>query len=157
MLADLLGNGFEFNGTVIRRLTDGLSHADSLIQPPMGGNCLNWVSGHILADRQFVLDLLGVEVGDEMAAALARYQSGTEPVTQDETGVLALDDLLGRIDATSAQIKAGFAALTPDALQREQDGRLVGQRLLGLYWHESYHVGQLELLRRVAGQHEPVF
>lgn len=158
MLVEMLGPGFEFNGSVIHRLTEGLSHADSLIQPPMGGNSLNWVLGHIVVNRSSVLDALGLEPLPEPApAALARYQSGTDPVTEAAPGVLVLADLLRAVDASSARIKAGFEQMTPEALRREQDGRPVGQRLLGLYWHETYHIGQLELLRRVAGQHHPVF
>ena len=39
------------NLDVIKAQTKGLSHADSLLQLPFRGNCLNWVLGHIAGTR----------------------------------------------------------------------------------------------------------
>ena len=55
---ELLINLFEINLHVVRRQTEGLSHEDSLIQPPFRGNCLNWVLGHIVATRNQIMTLL---------------------------------------------------------------------------------------------------
>jgi hypothetical protein len=38
----------------------------------------------------------------------------------------------------------------------DQRTTTVGQRVLGLYFHETYHVGQLELLRQLAGTGDKV-
>jgi hypothetical protein len=32
----------------------------------------------------------------------------------------------------------------------------VGQRLFGLYFHQTYHIGQTELLRQLAGVNDKV-
>jgi hypothetical protein len=34
--------------------------------------------------------------------------------------------------------------------------RAVGQALAGLHWHETYHTGQLELLRQLAGKNDAI-
>jgi hypothetical protein len=39
---------FNINYDVIKRQVDGLSHQDSLLQPPFRGGCLNWILGYIL-------------------------------------------------------------------------------------------------------------
>ena len=40
------------NVLFIKQLTEGLTHIDSLAQPPVPGNCMNWVMGHIVAYRK---------------------------------------------------------------------------------------------------------
>ena len=34
--------------------------------------------------------------------------------------------------------------------------RPVGQHVAGLHWHETYHTGQLELLRQLAGKNDAI-
>ena len=55
----LLANGFESNTWVILKQVEGLTHEDSLIQPPFRGNCLNWVLGHIADNRNTMLRFAG--------------------------------------------------------------------------------------------------
>jgi len=43
----------------VRTNVDGLTHEDSLLQPQPGGNCLNWVVGHLLFVDQRMLRRLG--------------------------------------------------------------------------------------------------
>jgi len=57
---DLIGAS-ERNLGIIKAQTEGLSHADSLLQLPFRGNCLNWVLGHIAANRNTMLLFLGEE------------------------------------------------------------------------------------------------
>ncbi|MGC8787158.1 MAG: hypothetical protein ACP5Q1_07005, partial [Anaerolineae bacterium] len=74
-----LAGAFERNLEIVQAQTKGLSHADSLLQPPFRGNCLNWVLGHLVTNRDRVLALLGeVPVGNE--SVQARYGYGSEPV-----------------------------------------------------------------------------
>ena len=47
------------NVSVVKMQTQGLTHADTLIQPHFGGNCLNWVLGHIVENRDRILELIG--------------------------------------------------------------------------------------------------
>src|SRR5512141_1414564 len=43
----------------VRRNLGDISEEESLTPPPGGANCVNWVFGHIVATRQFVLGLAG--------------------------------------------------------------------------------------------------
>ena len=54
-LAKLL---FEEQDLMLKQV-DGLSHADSLLQPQPGGNCLNWVMGHLVVNLADILQFLG--------------------------------------------------------------------------------------------------
>src|SRR5213075_700344 len=58
-MQSFLGKLFELNYGALFRNLEGLSHEESLIEPPPGGNSVNWVVGHITASRNRILPLLG--------------------------------------------------------------------------------------------------
>ena len=154
-----LANAFALNLNIIRMQTEGLTHEDSLRQPPFRGNCLNWVLGHIVVNRNRVLQVLGEEpiLSEEEAV---RYQTSAEPVTGDEDGLLTLIMLRAALERAQEGIVAGLQRFTPDELTAEIEvGEHImtrGQRLFSLYFHETYHTGQTELLRQLAGMDDKV-
>jgi uncharacterized damage-inducible protein DinB len=154
-------SGFSGNAWVIGRLTEDFTHADSLLVPAYGGNCLNWVLGHVLISRHRVLHLLAL---DPLwtAEKIDLYETGSEPI--EGRRALSFEGLMADLAGTTEQITGGLGEKSFADMARElpkksegQDPQTVGQALLGLYWHESYHIGQMELLRRVAGKMEKVF
>lgn len=151
--AETLSQSFRTTHRIIHLQTGGLAHADSLLQPPFRGNCLNWVLGHIVAGRSTVLKLLG-KTAIWHEKDLVRYKSGSAPIIRDEQA-LPLDKLLQDLDRSQQQIMAALEQTTPEALAAIvpfRGGELpVGQAVAGQHWHETYHTGQLELLRQLAG------
>lgn len=142
---------------VVRRNVDGITHAESLIQPRPAGNCINWVVGHLLAIYNGTLPLLGQEPVMEQGA-IARYDRGAPPL-HDPDEALAFEELLAVWDEAVARIEAGLAGLTAEALDRpspispggdaEETFRSV---LTTIFFHQAYHAGQLGVLRRIAGK-----
>jgi hypothetical protein len=74
-----LASAYALDVATAKEQTEGLTHADSVVQPPVQGNCLNWVMGHVLDTRNDVLKLLG-EPAILTAAQAKRYGYGSEPV-----------------------------------------------------------------------------
>lgn len=154
-----LVNAFAVNLRIVQRQTEGLSHEDSLLQPPFRGNCLNWVLGHVAVNRDRVLRALGEEpvLTEEQAA---RYESGSAPVIAADADVLALEQLLDVLSRAQDRIADGLGRLSADDLNVEiavgEQTMTLGRRLFGLYFHETYHVGQTELLRQLAGTDDRV-
>lgn len=151
--AGTLSQSFQTTHWIIHLQTGGLTHADSLLQLPFRGNCLNWVLGHIIVGRNTVLKLLSTPpIWSEEQAA--RYETGSEPITRDEQ-VLPLNELLRDLDGTQQQITDTLERITPEELAAivpfRGSERPVGQAVAGQHWHETYHTGQLELLRQLAG------
>lgn len=148
---------FERGLWVIKRQTEGLTHADSLLQPPFQGNCMNWVLGHILWERQAVQELLGVarNVSEE---ALQPYEYDSAPITADSPEVIRLEDLLAYFEESDKRLAQGFEQIDEETWLGEIDekGTQLWQRAEFLSWHEGYHVGQLELLRQLAGKDDKV-
>jgi uncharacterized damage-inducible protein DinB len=154
-----LADAFARNIRVIKMQTTGLTHADSLLQPTARGNCLNWVLGHLLNNRNRVLQALGEEpVAAE--AEMAHYLTDSEPVTGDEQGVWALESLLDALGRAQERIAGVLHRATPAELAKEieigERKMTVGQRVFFFYFHETYHVGQTELLRQLAGTDDKV-
>ncbi len=55
MSGEMLALQFGFNGYVLEVNTAGVTHEQSLWLPSPGGNCLNWIAGHILVTRFVML------------------------------------------------------------------------------------------------------
>src|SRR5687768_10982192 len=97
---------YGYNHTLINRQCEGMTHADSLIQPPFEANCFNWTLGHLVSARSLVLRLVGEEPvwTDEIRA---RYRAGSPPITEDGAGVLSLERLLADFNESQARIERG--------------------------------------------------
>ncbi len=137
---------------IIKGKTAGLSHADSMRQLPFPGNCMNWNLGHLLVYRH---QYLGVIDGSSQAdpAEFALYGAGSDPLT-DSTKAIPLETLLARLDEASATLVAALDQVAPERLAAIHDvekGTTVDDHLqFYLMFHESYHVGQLEILHELA-------
>lgn len=142
----------ELNLTVVTRQTEGLSHADSLLQPLPRGNCLNWVLGHIALYREYMLQNLGLpsEFGQD---ELARYANGSEPILEDSDQILQMDSLLAIINRQQERILAALSSQSDSQLAQpapRKESKTVAGHVLFLARHEAYHLGQTELLREMA-------
>ena len=84
---------------------------------------------------------------------LARYKSGSSPITTASQS-LSLEKLLDDFEESQKRILAALERITADELAAVVDTRFgarpVSQHIAGLHWHETYHTGQLELLRALA-------
>jgi hypothetical protein len=117
------------------------------------------VLGHIAVNRDNILSLLGEEPLLTEAQA-ARYRRESEPITGDDEDIIQLEvllDILGRGQEIISRVMSG---LSEDDLAREiQVGETtvsLGARLFGFYFHDTYHTGQTDLLRQVAGTDDKI-
>lgn len=140
----------------VRRNLEGVSHEESLLSPEPFGNNANWVLGHLVDSAEGVLDLLGQpRVLD--SGALARYRRGTEPLT-DAAEALPLERLLEAWDEASKRINVGLKSIpevridAPVPAELAWMGSTIGAAVAFVSFHQSYHAGQLGLLRRLLGK-----
>jgi uncharacterized damage-inducible protein DinB len=136
---------------------EGISQEESLIQPSPGGNCLNFVVGHLTCIYNKVLPMLGQEPLPE-EAALKRYDRGAPPIT-DAAEALELRDLLAAFDKAADRFDAGLAAVAPETLDQKvpnspsgNPDETVRSLLSTVVFHQAYHSGQTGILRRIAGK-----
>lgn len=142
---------------VVRRNVEGLTQEDSVNQPQPGGNCLNWVIGHLLSVYDLVLPALGQEpvMGTN---ALKRYERGSAEL--HEAGeAIPLTDLLTAWDEAAKRVEAGLGTLTAERMDEpapfspsKNPKETVRSLLATVFFHQAYHTGQTGLLRRIAGK-----
>src|SRR5215469_18896720 len=130
--APLFGRTYE----VIHLQTDGLTHADSVLQPPFRGNCLNWVLGHIIVSRNGILNRLGSSSLGWDKEDLARYARRSEPITQAEQA-LPFDRLLATLDRSQELLLASFEAATPATWESPVDDETLADWVAFMHWHET--------------------
>lgn len=153
--ADQLTAEFGRNVGVIHRHIDDVSHAESLIQPPFQHNCLNWVLGHIMQNRDDLLRLLGAQpVLNE--AESDRYQRGSEAVTTAAPAVVDFARLRQLLDEQQQRLAGAFANSAVDAMSRKIGDNTLGETMRVLYFHDAYHTGQIDILRQVAGKNDTI-
>ena len=148
---------FQRTHWIIKEQTKGLTHADALLTPPFRANTMNWVLGHIADNRNGVLKTFGEPPALDAALA-SRYERDSEPVTEDEEAA-PLATLLAAIDDAQERIVAALENMTVEdtaVIYNEKHQFTVGDRLEFLHWHETYHVGQLEILRQLAGTDDKI-
>ena len=141
---------FKINHSTIKINTEGITDEESLIQPPNGGNCMNWILGHIVVSRNTALKLVGENpiMNDEETEV---YKRGSEPLT-DESKALPLNKLFSYLDESQERLKTGLSRMSRDDLNAVAEKKTVGEELAFLHFHEAYHSGQIGLLRRIAGK-----
>jgi uncharacterized damage-inducible protein DinB len=147
---------YALNLNLIQMQTEGLNHADSLMQMPSGGNCLNWILGHLLIERDKVLGLLNQSrLLNETITQ--RYAQDSEPIVNNDAP-LRLEEQLELLEKSQRQIESGFHKIDLADLERGSGSgepeMSVIRYIEFLCWHETYHTGQLELLRHLSGRHE---
>jgi hypothetical protein len=141
---------------VLRVNVDGVTHAESLIQPQPAGNCLNFVVGHLVAVYNNALPLVGQELVMERAA-LERYQRGAPPLT-DPAEAMDLGELMAAWATAAERMDAGLAGLAPEVLDQPapfspsgDPNETVRSLVATVLFHQAYHAGQTGVLRRVTG------
>lgn len=137
---------------VIHGLVDGISHEESMLQLPFDANCMNWVLGHIAANRSHVLEVIGLPHGWQNEVRNL-YNTDTAPVKPDST-CLKIETLLQYIDESMILLTNALGTVS-EAWLEERFTNYRGEKtreghLLGFHWHETYHVGQLEIFKDFA-------
>jgi uncharacterized damage-inducible protein DinB len=150
---EMLTQQFALMYNTADRNLSGMTAKESLAQPPSGGNCANWILGHLVNVHNGVMGLLKqppVWESEQLARA------GFDPITGSENAI-DWDTLRERFLGSRERCLAAVAALSDDELNEGGiphpfGGTTTRGELLGvLAFHQTYHVGQLGVARRIAG------
>jgi len=159
--AEGLAGTYQANTWLINRLVDGVTHAESLRAPGERINCMNWVLGHIISGRHKALALLGRD-GFWDAASMQAYQTGSQGIGMDNHG-LGFEELKRELVRSQADLDLALGAASDGLLETikktDRGEKPVWEHVDGLGWHETFHVGQLDILRAYAhekpgGEHQ---
>lgn len=144
---------------ILCQQTDGLSHADSLLQPHPGGNCLNWVLGHLVVNLVEILDVINGEQPEDLID-LKRYKINSEPIRGEGEGVHQMLTLVESYQRLTEVIVNRLAQMSEAYFDEEidfwQGKKRRGYIAFFYFFHNTYHIGQLEQLRNLAGKTEKI-
>jgi hypothetical protein len=119
-----------------------ITHEESLVAAPGGGNSINWIVGHIIVSRDDIRELLGLDrlYGDEMKM----YQRGAEAVKPAE--LFQFSKLMEMYNDGQHILEEKMKHT--DLRDNDEKYRMV----TFLAFHEAYHSGQTGILRRIIGK-----
>ncbi|MFZ3071290.1 MAG: DinB family protein [Anaerolineaceae bacterium] len=145
---------------IIQQQTEGLTDQEALIQPPKGGNCMIWVLGHLADNLVTIQSILGGPLPADVPN-LKRYQRGSEPILGEEPDLIPLSRLLETMGELNQAIQQQLSGMDETAFDEEIDlfggqKQRRGWLAFFMFFHHSYHVGQLEFLRNLAGRTEKI-
>ncbi len=151
-----LARMYEISFGAIKRNLEDVSNEESLVRP-QAGNCLNWVLGHIVVYRGMMMKIVGLTPVFE-GEQTATYQRGSHPDGSEHYLDLAtlrgllFDAQQQLIPSVSAMTDEELAKTVPEEFNRPPLAGSISNALACLNFHESYHAGQIGLLRRIAGK-----
>jgi uncharacterized damage-inducible protein DinB len=117
------------------------------------------VLGHLAVNRDRVLLTIGK---DPLLSEgeFDRYKTESNPIIEDAEDVIKLERLLEILTDGQERINSGFSQLTEAQLssliQVGERQIQLGERLHGFYFHDTYHTGQTDLLRQIAGTNDKI-
>jgi hypothetical protein len=150
---------FQDNLYVIHRHTFEITPQESLIEPPFRGNTINWVIGHIVVGRDEVLNLLDARPVMTHPVDIETYQSGSDPQAPGYKP-MPFNRLMDHLNESQKRLEKALSRMPNAAfaktIQTPKGPRSLLEVINGLHWHETYHAGQLELLRQLAGRNDAI-
>ncbi len=130
----------------------GLSETDAVVRPMKGINSISFLAVHIIDARFFMAKMLRRPLKNPLQATLADVQ------TIDEVGSLPpLDELKAYWRTVSRQVMTALEEVKGDLLKEKAPSPfpVADESILGglffLVQHESYHIGQMAILRKGLG------
>jgi len=147
----------EVTNAIFKANTEGLSHGESLSQPAAGGNCLNWIGGHLVTAYNDILPSLGeAPVWDEGKVEI--YKRGTAPLS-DPGKAVEFAQISSDFSTAHERVMRGIEGLAPERWAEpapyspgNNPDETLGSLLHLIAFHQAYHVGQLGLGRRLVGK-----
>jgi uncharacterized damage-inducible protein DinB len=147
-----LAETVRLNTRLFRNCLDGLADEQARARPSSCTNSLAYIAAHLVASRYFVLTYLGVK----QASPLDRYTGGWKSI-DEMTEWPTLDEIRAAWSAVSATLDQALATASPASLdapvttEMPLEHKTTLGMLVFLVQHDSYHIGQLSLLRKYAG------
>lgn len=151
MNGSFLSKLYEISYLALFRNLEGVTHEESLVDPRPAGNSLNWVLGHIVATRNRLLPMLGAPM--IWPPEHAFLYSGRDEAQWTTAKAFHLDAIKTDLARSQQVLMAVLDHLPDQALQTPTDtGQPLAEVVGFFHFHESYHGGQIALLRRIVGR-----
>lgn len=148
----LLRHQFDLIYVTAEMNLEGMTREHSLVQPEPDGNCANWLLAHLVQVQNGVMQLVGeapVWTDPRLPpSGLAPIRGEGEALDWDAMKTAFLGSRERCLDAIERLSDESLAGMLPNPF----GGTIMRAELLSILAnHQPYHIGQLGLLRRLAG------
>jgi len=148
MNIDHLRHQFNLTSKALEYNIEDITDEESLADPTGGGNCINWVVGHIITTRdEMFQDFQCPRVLPDPVQT--RYERGSEPVRKGDQDIIPLTRLRESLKKSNTIVWEMLDKIERGELKPNVEH---GINLAGFSFHEAYHVGQTAILRRFLGK-----
>ena len=147
-----LAETLRLNAQLFRNCLEGLNDQQASLRPSDSCNNAVFVAAHLVESRHYLLKTLGAE----RANPLERYTGNWKGITE-----ISEWPTLKQIDRAWSEVNDALAERLARVTPKELDSSITTQlpletkttlgMLTFLVQHDSYHIGQLSLLRKYAG------
>ena len=140
------------NNRLFANCLDGISETQCHERPSETTNSAAFVAAHLAESRFWGLKVLGAERANPLEKHIGQWKGIDEITTWP-----SLEEIKSAWTEASAALDQRLAAITPAELDAPSGSQmpLEDSSVLGLFafmvQHDSYHLGQLSLLRKHAG------
>jgi len=136
-------NVFKYNHRVLHLNLEGITHEDAIISPTNGAGCINWMLGHIILSRDEAHRLISLP-GFCDKKYIELYDRGTRGNHVENP--FQLNEIVKLFDESQDTLNESIEKLDFSGDTKKLD------KLTFYAFHESYHVGQIGILRRFIGK-----
>jgi len=140
------------NTTLFTNCLEDVTDEQAVQRPSERGNSIAFLAVHVTDARFYLAAQLGLDLSNPFAEQLRDVNS-----IEEATWLPPVDDVRNAWLEVSAAIERRIADLTADELGRPLPQRFpiggddLGSAITFLLQHEMYHIGQMALLRKLAG------
>lgn len=146
------GSVIRLNTRLFRNCLDGVSDENGILRPNPSTNSLTFIACHLVDSRHFMAGFLGLETSNPLADILANAKS-----VEDVPVLPPLSRVHDAWVAVAKELEACVGDLDSEDIARPSHQRFplddssVAGAIAFLVQHESYHIGQMALLRKFLG------
>jgi len=128
----------------IKQQIESISHSVSVQQPPFGGNCIHWITGHLVVARCNLLLLLDVPSIWQIDKC-KKFVPGSSPIINAEDAI-PFETIRTDLERTQDLLVTCLNRASDDSLLQIKGDQSVAEQFITYHAHEAYHLGQLEIL-----------
>lgn len=140
---------FDLHNRLFNNVLAGISDSDAGTQAHSSANHIQFLAGHLVYTRLMMKDLAGIAADDRFA----QFDKNMDPAL----AYLPLSEIVAKWNEMAPKLSEALKHLPAEALSGPGPfpspmGASLEDCLGFLMHHEAYHLGQLGILRKMAGQ-----